>query len=105
MLPPHHRLGRKKDISLKEIEHERFLITGSGKLKTFIDNILTANGISPKEQIILGDRDAVKSADQRRVRGVDHGQVNCGKGLQIGLCLSQKNSVESPQVSDQYYRP
>lgn len=62
VLPPGHRLARKQDISLKEIEHERFLITGSGKLKTFIDNILTSNGISPKEQIILGDRDAVKSA-------------------------------------------
>ena len=71
VLPPHHRLSKKKDISLKEIEHERFLITGSGKLKTFIDNILTANEISLKEQIILGDRDAVKSA------------INAGFGVSI----------------------
>jgi hypothetical protein len=33
VLPPDHGLGRKKDISLEEIECERFLITGSGKLK------------------------------------------------------------------------
>ena len=73
VLPPHHRLRKKKDISLKEIEHERFLITGSGKLKTFIDNILTANEISPKERrlMTLGDRDAVKSA------------INAGFGVSI----------------------
>lgn len=81
VLPPGHRLARKKDISLKEIEHERFLITGLGKLKTFIDNILTANEISPREQIILGDRDAVKSA------------VNAGFGVHNSQAKSSRHNL------------
>lgn len=71
VLSPGHRLANKNQVSLEEIKQERLLLPGPGKLKFFIENILATSGVNIKEQIDLGDRDAVKAA------------VNAGFGISI----------------------
>ncbi len=78
VLPPHHPLAKKKEISGREISKERLLLPDVGKLKLYVEKTFAEKGIPITQQVTLGSRDAVKTAI----------------GVDFGVSIMSKSTVE-----------